>query len=101
MAIGHSTRPDASASAAAAAIEALGPRRLLSAGRRIPSFGTGGTGPDVLFGNAGSDHLSGGGGDDRRFGGPDDANLVTGGPGADAAAKDDKDAYDSIETMLV
>jgi uncharacterized delta-60 repeat protein len=61
----------------------------------------GGSGNDVLYGNGGNDTLSGGGGNDRFFGGPDAADTVTGGPGNDSAAKDDKDTYSSIETLLV
>jgi uncharacterized delta-60 repeat protein len=60
----------------------------------------GGAGKDELFGNGGVDTLSGAGGNDRLFGGPGDADHVRGGAGTDAAADDEKDSYDSVETLL-
>jgi uncharacterized delta-60 repeat protein len=60
----------------------------------------GGAGKDDLFGNGGTDTLSGAGGNDRLFGGPSEADRILGGAGADSAAQDDKDSYESIETLL-
>jgi uncharacterized delta-60 repeat protein len=60
----------------------------------------GGAGKDDLFGNGGTDILSGAGGNDRLFGGPNEADRILGGAGSDSAAQDDKDSYESIETLL-
>lgn len=57
-------------------------------------------GNDVLYGNGGSDTLSGAGGNDRLFGGPDSGDTINGGAGNDSAADDNKDHYDSVETLL-
>ncbi len=61
----------------------------------------GGAGSDDLYGNGGRDTLSGAGGNDRLFGGPNDADWIKGGAGNDAAAKDDKDHFDTVEKYLV
>jgi Ca2+-binding RTX toxin-like protein len=60
----------------------------------------GGAGNDTLFGSPGKDTLNGGTGDDQLFGGPDAADRILGGPGGDSAADDDKDSYQSVETLL-
>lgn len=48
----------------------------------------------------GADVLNGGQGGDVLLGGPDAADRILGGSGNDSAVKDDKDHYDSIETLL-
>ena len=68
----------------------------------------GGQGNDTIRGENGNDQLAGdptgdpqpGDGNDLLFGGPDAADRIFGGPGSDSAAQDEKDSYDSIETML-
>ncbi len=60
----------------------------------------GGDDDDLIFGNGGSDTLDGGNGNDALYGGPDKSDTILGGAGADSAAKDTKDTYDSIETLL-
>jgi len=60
----------------------------------------GGGNNDVILGEGGHDTIIGGGGNDRMFGGPDAADKILGGAGTDSAAQDDKDTYDSVETLL-
>jgi Ca2+-binding RTX toxin-like protein len=60
----------------------------------------GGGNNDVILGEGGRDTLIGGGGNDRMYGGPDAADKILGGTGTDSAAQDDKDTYDSVETLL-
>jgi uncharacterized delta-60 repeat protein len=60
----------------------------------------GDAGDDQLFGNGGRDVLHGGDGDDALFGGPTNADQIFGDAGADSAAKDARDSYESVEEML-
>jgi Ca2+-binding RTX toxin-like protein len=60
----------------------------------------GGAGKDTLFGGSGKDTLNGAGGNDILYGGPSDTDHIIGGAGTDSAARDSKDSYTSVETLL-